>query len=256
MFRIYQGDCLDVMGDIEPGSVDLVLCDPPYGTTACAWDSVIPLDQMWNFLRTVTKKGSAMVFTSAQPFTSILCGSNIEEFKCEWIWEKTKSGSPFLAKYMPMRKHENILVFSNGGGKTIYNPIKTKDGTPYRRHHKKAHEDMAKNAHGYGAKGGAVSESDGSRYPISIQKFSQNWRRQDQVHPTQKPVALMEYLIETYSNFGDTVLDFTMGSGTTGVAAMNTGRKFIGIEMDEAYFKIAKSRIEQAEKENDWVGLV
>ena len=254
--RLYCADCLEVMREIAPDSVDLVLVDPPYGTTACSWDAVIPLKPMWDCLNFVTKKSSALVFTASQPFTSVLVCSNISSFKCDWVWEKTKSGSPFLAKIMPMRKHESILVFSNGGGKTTYNPRMTFDGIPYVRNRKKGHSEYRKNDHKYGAKGGVTSINDGSRYPTSIQKFSQNWRRQDQVHPTQKPVELMEYLIETYSNFGETVLDFTMGSGTTGVAAMNTGRKFVGIEMDNGYFDVAKKRIEKAEKENDWVELV
>lgn len=243
---LVKGDCLEKMRDIPDRSVDLVLCDLPYGTTACSWDSIIPFEDLWAAYKRVCKKGAAVVLTASQPFTSTLIVSNLAWFKYEWIWEKTKSGSPFLAKFQPMRKHENVVVFSVGGGKTNYNPQMTTGGEPYYRHHKTAHAEMRRNEHGYGAKGGAISESDGSRYPTSVQKFAQDWRRQDQVHPTQKPVALMEYLVRTYTNLGDTVLDNCMGSGTTGVACVNTGRNFIGIEKDPAYFDIAEARIAAA----------
>ena len=237
--EVLQGDCLELMKDIPDGSIDAIITDPPYGTTACKWDSVIPFEPMWEQLKRVTKKNGAIVLFGSQPFTSALVMSNVKMFKYEWIWEKSKCGSPFTAKYKPMMKHENILVF--GKGKTTYNPQKVQ-GEPYKRVSKKGTNNM-----GYGAKAEVTYGSeDGTRYPKSVLFFQQKWRRQDQLHPTQKPVALFEYLIKTYTDEGETVLDFTMGSGSTGVACVNTNRNFIGIELDQGYFNIAKQRIESA----------
>ena len=252
-YELIQADCLEAMKEITPGSVDLVLTDPPYGTTQCKWDAVIPFEPMWEQVRRALKPNGAAVFTASQPFTSALVMSNPKAFKCSWVWEKSKCGSPGIAAIMPMRFHEDVLVFSaNSREKTSYFPQMEKGGTPYKRFHK-ASKTHKKNEHGTGFSGGAYSESKGERYPRSVQFFAQNWRRQDQVHPTQKPVALMEYLIRTYTRFGETVLDFTMGSGTTGVAAMNTGRNFIGIEREPKYFEIAKKRIEDAAREaEEW----
>jgi site-specific DNA-methyltransferase (adenine-specific) len=232
-----HGDCLEVMADIADGSVDMVLTDPPYGTTACKWDSVIPFDPMWAHLKRITKKNGAIVMTASQPFTSALIMSNVSMFKYCWIWEKTRASNPYLAKIQPLRAHEDILVF--GLGSPVYYPQKT-DGGAYIISPKsggRVASDTKTNSVSYNGATGS------GRYPRTVQKVS-NSSTEAGLHPTQKPVALMEYLIKTYTNEGETVLDFTMGSGTTGVAAKNLNRSFIGIERDEAYFNIAKERIE------------
>ncbi len=242
MPKLYLGDCLEVMLDLPEKSVDMILCDLPYGQISeknCAWDQLIPFDKLWLRYERVLKYFGVIVLFGSQPFTSALVMSNPKMFKYEWIWEKSKSGSAFTAKYRPVNKHENILVFANG--KTTYNPILT-EGKAYTRTHGIAECDI--NNHGMGFnKKEVVSVNTGFRYPITVQKFQQKWRRQDQVHPTQKPVELLEYLIKTYTNEEEVVLDNCMGSGSTGVAAVNTNRRFIGIEKDEAYFKIAQNRI-------------
>lgn len=239
MFDIHVGDCLDVMAGIPDGSVDMILCDLPYGTTACKWDSVIPFDPLWAEYRRVAKKGAVIALTASQPFTSALVMSNLNCFKYELIWNKEKGTAPGIAKYRPMPSHESVLIF--GTSKTTYNP-QMRAGEPYVRSNGRVSSDD--NAHGFGYKK-HTSISDGWRHPLSIMSFkSLGVDRGD--HPTQKPVALMEYLIRTYTNEGETVLDNCMGSGTTGVACANTGRLFIGIERDPGYFEIAKARIEAA----------
>lgn len=240
--QLYQGDCLEVMKNIPDKSVDLVLTDPPYGTTACKWDSVIPLEPMWKELKRIIKKNGAIVLFGAEPFSSQLRLSNLDWFKYDWIWEKSKCGSAFTSKYRPQSKHEIISVF--GKGRVNYYP-QMEEGEPYKRTRKVNNGDKPNN-HKLGVTSESETVNTGYRYPSTVQFFQQRWRRQDQVHPTQKPVALMEYLIKTYSNEGDVVLDFCAGSGTTGVAAKNLNRDFIGIEMDEGYFKVAKERIEKA----------
>jgi site-specific DNA-methyltransferase (adenine-specific) len=231
------------MKNIPDKSVDLVLTDPPYGTTACKWDSIIPLEPMWKELKRITKPNSAIVLFGAEPFSSQLRLSNLDWFKYDWIWEKSKCGSAFTSKYRPQSKHEIISVF--GKGRVNYYP-QMEEGEPYKRTRKVNNGDKPNN-HKLGVTSESETVNTGYRYPSTVQFFQQRWRRQDQVHPTQKPVALMEYLIKTYSNEGDVVLDFCAGSGTTGVAAKNLNRDFIGIEMDEGYFKIASSRIADAE---------
>ena len=240
--QLYQGDCLEVMKNIPDKSVDLVLTDPPYGSTSCAWDSVIPLEPMWKELKRIIKKNGAIVLFGTEPFSSQLRLSNLDWFKYDWIWEKSKCGSAFTSKYRPQSKHEIISVF--GKGRVNYYP-QMEEGEPYKRTRKVNNGDKPNN-HKLGVTSESETVNTGYRYPSTVQFFQQRWRRQDQVHPTQKPVALMEYLIKTYSNEGDVVLDFCAGSGTTGVAAKNLNRNFIGIEMDEGYFKIAKERIEKA----------
>ena len=235
MLNLIHGDCLEMMKTIPDASIDAIITDPPYGTTACKWDSVIPFESMWEQLKRIIKPNHAIVLFGSQPFSSALIMSNPKMFKYEWIWGKSKCGSPLCAKYKPMNKHENILVF--GKNKLFYNP-QMENGTPYKRDFTPA----KLNNHGFGIKG-AKTENLGFRYPDTILFFQQKWRRQDQIHPTQKPVALLEYLIKTYTQENDTVLDFTMGSGTTGVACKNLNRKFIGIELDKDYFEIAKQRI-------------
>ena len=235
-YKIYLGDCLDILPKIEDNSVDMVLVDLPYGTTACKWDSVIPLNKLWEQYNRICKHDGAMVFTSAQPFTTILASSNIKNLKYEWIWEKPQGTNPMNAKIMPLKSHENILVFYRS--KPIYNPQMWKS-TPYTGFSSKT----SKIGEVYGsAKSKHRDNPEGTRYPKTVLKFKQ----QKGFHPTQKPVDLMEYLIKTYTNEGDTVLDNTMGSGTTGVASLNLNRNFIGIEREEKYFNIAQNRIEDS----------
>ena len=240
--QLYQGDCLEVMKNIPDKSVDLVLTDPPYGTTACKWDSVIPLEPMWKELKRITRPNSAIVLFGTEPFSSQLRLSNLDWFKYDWIWEKSKCGSAFTSKYRPQSKHEIVSVF--GKGRVNYYP-QMEDWEPYKRTRKVNNGDKPNN-HKLGVTPESETVNTGYRYPSTVQFFQQKWRRQDQIHPTQKPVDLMEYLIKTYSNEGDVVLDFCVGSGTTGVAAKNLNRNFIGIEKDEGYFKIAKEGIEKA----------
>lgn len=238
-----QGDCLERMKNIPDKSIDLVLTDPPFSTTACKWDSVIPLEPMWKELKRITKPNSAIVLFGQEPFSSHLRLSNLDWFKYDLIWEKSKCGSAFTSKYRPQSKHEIISIF--GKGRVNYYP-QMEEGEPYKRTRKVNNGDKPNN-HKLGVTSESETVNTGYRYPSTVQFFQQKWRRQDQVHPTQKPVDLMEYLIKTYSNEGDAVLDFTFGSGTTGVACVNTNRKFIGIEQDEGYFKIAQDRIQAAQ---------
>jgi DNA modification methylase len=233
MVNLHMGDCLEILPTIADNSVDMVLVDLPYGTTACKWDSIIPLDKLWEQYNRICKKDGAMVFTAAQPFTTILAASNLENFRYEWIWEKPQGTNPMNAKVMPLKSHENILIFYRK--KPVYNP-QMWYSTPYSGFS----SDTSKIGEVYGsAKSKHRDNPEGSRYPKTVLRFKQ----EKGLHPTQKPVDLMEYLIKTYSNEGDTVLDPCMGSGTTGVACMNTGRNFIGIEKEENYYKIAEQRI-------------
>jgi len=229
------GDCLDLMAEIPDGSVDMVMCDPPYGTTACKWDSVIPFEPMWAQLKRLVKPNGAIVLTAQTPFDKMLGASNIAELRYEWIWQKESGSGHLNAKKAPMKNHENVLVFY--ATPPTYNPQMRLGFKPYTQAQGKT------KSQNYGHQTGALTVSNGERYPLSVLEFA---RDKGKVHPTQKPVALMEYLIRTYTNPGEVVLDFTMGSGTTGVAAMNTGRRFVGIEMDDAYFDIACDRIEAA----------
>lgn len=241
MIKLLHGDCLDRMKDIPDGSVDLICTDPPYGTTACKWDAVIPFEPMWEQVWRVLKPNGAAVFTASQPFTSALVMSNPSMFKHEWVWKKNAGSNFGAVRYQPMKEHESVLVF--GGKKLHYAPIKQPRAEAGMR--MVAAGVKSKASKGDDVYGGLNQGYDNSscdpamRYPSSVQQFN----RERGLHPTQKPVALMEYLIRTYTNEGETVLDFTMGSGTTGVACVNTGRRFIGIEKDDTYFKIAQDRI-------------
>lgn len=229
------GDCLERMNEIEDGSIDAIITDPPYGTTACKWDSVIPLEPMWKQLNRVIKPNGAIVLFGSQPFTSILVASNLKAFKYCWVWDK-RQGTGFLnAKKQPLRSCEDIIVFYSS--QCTYNPQMRGGFKPY------VCKQGGKKTQNYGRQTGAVTKSDGTRYPLSKIEFI---RDKSKIHPTQKPVALMEYLIKTYTNEGETVLDFTMGSGSTGVACVNTNRNFIGIEQDIEYCLIARKRIEEA----------
>ncbi len=240
MINLYNGDCLQVMKDISDKSVDLVLTDPPYGTTACKWDSAIPLEPMWKELKRVIKPNGAIVLMASQPFTSLLICSNLQDYKYNWIWSKNKSTGFLNAKKQPLRAIEDICVFYEK--QPTYNPQKTTGHKPVNSFTKNTSDGDTMGKTKLGISGGGQTD----RYPkniIEIPVMNNDGSHGEKVHPTQKPVDLMEYLIKTYSNEGDVVLDFTMGSGTTGVACANLGRSFIGIEKDENYFKIARSRI-------------
>ena len=237
--NLIHGECLEEMSKLDAGSIDMVLTDPPYGTTACKWDSIIPLEPMWDQLKRVIKPNGAIVMTASQPFTSVLVSSNLKMFKYDWVWEKPKGTGHLNAKKQPMRNKEDVLVFYRK--QSLYLPQMTK-GDPYSDN--KAGSDKSSKSSmtdSYGVYSNKRNANKGERYPKQIQKFPVVER--GTVHPTQKPVALMEYLIKTYTNEGEIVLDFTMGSGTTGVACKNLGRSFVGIELDEEYFKIASDRI-------------
>jgi site-specific DNA-methyltransferase (adenine-specific) len=231
------GDCLERMGEIPDGAVDMVLCDLPYGTTACKWDSVIPFEPLWAHYRRVTKPNAAIVLTASQPFTTVLIASNIHEFRYSWVWEKDAGSNFATVRFQPMKEHEDVCVFYRHTA--TYNP-QLQERTGSRKGRATTTVDSGRTNSVYGTQAGrGVLHVPELRSPRSIQRFA----RERGMHPTQKPVALMEYLIRTYTNEGDTVLDNTMGSGTTGVACANTGRKFIGIERDEAYFAIAERRV-------------
>jgi DNA modification methylase len=230
------GDCLERMKYIPDGSVDMVLCDLPYGTTACKWDSVIQLDDLWSEYRRISRSGAAIVLTASQPFTSALVMSNLKMFKYQWVWDKKIPSGMSYARFQPMRQHEDVLVFCDG--RAPYNAQITDRETPIKG------GGMSKGETTNNQKLVPLKKTYTTKNPTTILKFDKV--RRGSIHPTQKPVALMEYLILTYTNEGDTVLDNTMGSGTTGVACINTGRRFVGIEMDQVFFDIAEKRIREA----------
>lgn len=236
---LMHGDCLELMKQIPDGSVDMVLTDPPYGITVCRWDNVIPFEPMWEQLKRVTKKNSAIVMTARQPFTSALVMSNAADFHQALVWQKNKASGHLNAKKRHLTGHEDVLVFASSP--PTYNPQKWQS-KPSTRATRTKPTDL------YGAQVSTTYQGGNTdRYPVSVLPFpvvNNDGTGGGRFHPTQKPIALMEYLIKTYTNEGETVLDFTMGSGTTGVAAKNLNRSFIGIELDEGYFNIAKERIE------------
>lgn len=243
MITLLHGDCLEKMAEIPDGSVDMVLADPPYGTTACKWDSIIPLEPMWEHLKRVTKPNGAIVMTASQPFTTTLISSNMKMFKYCWVWEKDKPTNFALANKQPMKYHEDICVFY--AKQPIYNKhkIPRSNGGKNRCKYEVDHSNRKMQGNDdVSLRNGKTKYEDNLKNPSTILKFHTG-RRQDLCHPTQKPVALMEYLIKTYTNEGETVLDFTMGSGTTGVACINTNRSFIGIEKNLSYFNLATDRI-------------
>ena len=234
--ELHLGDCLEKMRDIPDGSVDMVLADPPYGTTACKWDSIIPLAPMWEQLKRVIKYNGAIVLMSAEPFTSMVITSNIKYFKYRMDWNKKIPSGMSYARWRPMQQTEDICVFTKDGSKTAYYPQMTLRDKPI-----KSGGTMKSESAPIANKDPNFKKTYEYKNPTTLIEFSKI--RKGSVHPTQKPVALMEYLIKTYTNEGETVLDFCFGSGTTGVACRNTNRSFIGIEKDEAYFKIAEKRI-------------
>ena len=227
---LLKGDCLERMKEIPDGSVDMVMTDPPYGTTACKWDSIIPLEPMWEQLKRVIKPNGAIVMTASQPFTTTLIASNMKMFKYCWVWEKSKPTGHLNAKKQPLKTYEDVVVFYRK--QCLYNPQGTKPTDKM----------VSRTNRGNYGECSKTTRQTVTNYPRNIIKFPST----DGVHPTQKPVALMKYLIKTYTNEGEAVLDFTFGSGTTGVACANLDRFFIGIEMDDKYFEIAKNRISEA----------
>ena len=246
---LMQGNCLDRMKEIPDGSVDMVLTDPPYGTTACKWDTVIPFETMWEELKRIIKQNGAIILFGSEPFSSMLRCSNLKMFKYDLVWEKSKGSNFVHSKYQPLKTHENIIVFSKGGAaqgsKTPmkYYPQMT-IGVPY---DKGVGQKKISTLNGGLSKSSSIhmKNETGNRFPRSVHYYK-TAESEGSYHPTQKPVALLEYLIKTYTQEGETVLDFTFGSCSTGVACLNTNRKFLGIEMDEGYFEVSKNRIEAA----------
>lgn len=245
-YELMQGDCLELMKSLPDASVDLILCDLPYGTTQCKWDIVLPFELLWAAYRRIIKPAGSIVLTASQPFTSALGASNLSWLRYSWVWEKARPTDFLNAKKKPLKGFEDVLVFAPRLG--VYNPQDTisidrtvsNTGTKAGgRNGRKENDDQS--FHG-GLKGETYRQTV-TGYPRGIVRFAQD---ASALHPTQKPVALMEYLVRTYTNEGDVVLDNCMGSGTTGVACMNTGRRFIGMELDEGYFQISQKRIEEA----------
>lgn len=233
--QIIQGDCLEVMKSFPDKCIDLVLTDPPYGTTQCSWDTIIPFEDMWREIERVVKDSGAIVMTASQPFTAQLVSSNIKHFRHGWVFDKGLSGNIFLAKYQPMKVHEDVCVF--GKETPNYYPIKTK-GEARKYVNRGMREDSA-----FGAFKDYEGETINDRNPISILYFP-NTDRKNIMHPTQKPVELFKYLLQTYSKEYDTILDPFLGSGTTAVACKQLKRNFIGIEMSSDYCKIAQDRLD------------
>ena len=239
--KIYNEDCLEGMKNIEDKSVDMILCDLPYGTTACKWDTVIPFDKLWEQYNRIIKDNGAIVLFGGQPFTSALVMSNPKIFKYSWVWKKSHSANFAVAKYMPLKRHEDVLVFYKN--KPTYNPQMTigeyknkrigeiiceREKETFLTNKPKILKNVKNNTY----------------YPTTILDFNCGARR-NSIHPTQKPVELFEYLINTYTNENETVLDNCMGSGTTAIACINANRNYIGFEMDSTYYELANKRIKE-----------
>lgn len=233
--ELWNGDCLELMKKIPDKSIDMILCDLPYGTTACKWDSVIPFEPLWEQYNRIIKDNGAIVLFGSEPFSTELRHSNLKMYGYDWVWKKQKPTNFYQVKWQPLKEHENILVFYKH--KPIYNPQGTKSVCV-----KSGRKNKSSNLYN-NYDGGNYVQTVGN-YPRSILEYPTEGDKY-RLHPTQKPVALLEYLLKTYTNEGEVVLDNCMGSGSTGVAAVNTNRKFIGIELDESYYNIAKKRIEE-----------
>ncbi len=241
-YDLFLGDCLEIMATLSAGSVDTVITDPPYGTTRAKWDSPIPFGPMWEQLERVTKPHAPIVLFSAQPFTSALILSNPRRYRYDLIWERNAPTGHLNAKRQPLRDHEVIAVFSRRAH--TYNPQKTPGPPNHARKAKDAAAPAETTNRIYGAYKRSEHDASGQKYPRSVIKIPKvNQRRGEKIHPTQKPLALLDYLIKTFSNPGDLVLDFTAGSGTTGAAALQNGRRFIGIEREPSYYEIAAQRL-------------
>lgn len=244
-YELYNEDCFETFKRIRDGSVDMALVDPPYGTTACKWDTIIPLEPMWRELKLAVKPNGAIVFTASQPFTSVLICSGLEQFRYCWVWEKSKASNFLLARKQPLKAHEDVAVFSFDTPPYYPQKVPGKPFTGEGRSKKGSKSDVVNDVPNPTFR----NDNAGDRFPRSVQYFATaESEKIGALHPTQKPVALMEYLIRTYTQAGDTVLDFAMGSGTTGVACMNLGRRFIGCDNDteHGYFQIATDRINEA----------
>jgi site-specific DNA-methyltransferase (adenine-specific) len=244
--KIYLGDCLDLMRKIDNKSIDMILCDLPYGTTSCKWDTVIPFEPLWEQYNRIIKDNGAIVLTASQPFTSALVMSNLKMFKYCWVWNKRFPGNFTLAKYQPMKIHEDICVFSKDTA--LYNPQMIQRDKPIRNGANKCTSESAKFSSNSRQEGFKKVYTE--KYPESIVCISNRSEKRG-LHPTQKPVPLFEYLIKTYTNKGDLVLDNCIGSGTTAIACLNTERKFIGIEKEKKYIDIAISRVADWRKLNE-----
>jgi DNA modification methylase len=243
--EILLGDCLELMKDIPSGSIDMILCDLPYGTTACKWDTIIPFEPLWEQYERIIKDNGAIVLTASQPFTTFLIHSNIELFRYEWIYEKTKSSNFMMAKKQPMKNHENVVVFYKK--QPVYNPQMTKAEKLDIRKKNGVYKQRDDSVLGGEAKSFRKKET-GWRYPKSVQLFN-NSDKTKNIHPTQKPVELFEYLIKTYTNEGDLVLDNCAGSGTTAIACLKTNRQFIVMEKEQKYYDIILKRVADFSKQ-------
>ena len=248
IIKLYNGDCLEIMKGIPDKSVDMILCDLPYGTTACKWDSVIPFEPLWERYNRIIKKDGAILLFAQEPFSSQLINSNIHKFKYKWIWQKTKSTGFPMANYRPLKSYEEIILFSDApctytknGSDGVYNPQGLKECNRIKKRTSSKH--LTTSSSGGNMESEYVVKFE--NYPKDIISYSNGKKKN--IHPCEKPIDLLEYLINTYTNKNEIILDNTMGSGSTGVACVNTGRKFIGIELDKKYFNIAQSRINQAE---------
>lgn len=239
-YKLYCGDCLKVMKGIHDKSVDMILCDLPYEVSAEKWDKKIDLNLLWNEYKRIIKDSGVIVLTATNPFASELVMSNLEWFKYEWIWDKEQGTNQFLKDIQPLRKHEQILVFYKN--KPTYNPIMVKSWRREIKIRQETHDKIT----GVESKEKTSYDNKGLKYPTTILPINRPHWREGRFHSCQKPILLMQYLVQTYTNENDLVLDNCMGSGTTGVACMNTGRRFIGIELDKDYFDIAKNRIEES----------
>jgi DNA modification methylase len=239
--QVLLGDCLEVMKDIPDGSIDMILCDLPYGTTKCKWDIIIPFEPLWEEYHRVTKRNGAIILTASQPFTSVLINSNLKDYRYNWVWEKSKATGYLNAKKMPMKAHEDVCVFYRK--LPVYNP-QMWQGTPYNKG--SAHRPTEV----YGKQKEVLVKNDtGLRYPRTVQYFKTAESEGKVLHPTQKPVSMFEYLIQTYSNKDDIILDNCAGVGTTALAAIKSERKYICIEKDKNYYQIMNERIAKLENE-------
>lgn len=251
--EILLGDCLELMKDIPDGSIDMILADLPYGTTACKWDSIIDLDLLWKQYKRIIKDNGVIVLTASQPFTTTLISSNLKGFKYCWYWDKLNAGSFATAKYKPLSVFEDVCIFSKNGGKTKYFPIMEQAEEKNKRPRGRQYERKDDNSNGMGS--GIFKTSDNHnedlRYPKNRLIYNNRvgeLNALNRLHPTQKPVALFEYLIKTYTNEGDLVLDNTAGSGTTAIACLNTNRQFIVMEKEQEYYDIILKRVEDFNK--------
>ena len=247
MIQLIKGECIEQMKLIPTDSIDAIITDPPYGTTACKWDSVIPFEPMWEQLNRIIKPNGAIVLFGSEPFSSALRMSNIKNYKYDWVWEKNIPTGTMIAKRQPMRKYELISVFYKK--QCTYNRQMIKrTQEEYKKHFRRNDSIQNQGVHFNNAKVKRLALAKDRQWykpPVNILQYNIDKKRNGKGHPTQKPILLMEYLVKTYTNENETVLDFTMGSGSTGVAAKNLNRNFIGIELDDKYFEIAKERINE-----------